>query len=88
MARTTRTPKPAYIPRITMSPVYGIYVVESESRPGTSYRTDAILEKCSCPARKPCKHIVLAVKTWELHRRLRLVARQQREAAGAFPVAA
>ncbi len=88
MARQAKTTKAAYRPRITMSPVYGIYVMESESRPGTSYRTDAILEKCSCPARKPCKHIVRAVKTWELHHRLRLAARQRMEAAGAFPVAA
>jgi len=85
-AKATKT---VYRPRITMSPVYGIYFVESESRPGTSYRTDAILEKCSCPARKPCKHLSLAIKTWELHYRLRSLARRRmEEAAGAFPVAA
>jgi len=89
MATQAKATKTVYRPRITMSPVYGIYFVESESKPGRCFRTDAILGKCSCPARKPCKHIVLAVKTWELHRRLRLAARQASEkAAGAFPVAA
>ncbi len=89
MARQTKTTKAAYRPRITMSPIYGIYFVESESKPGTSYRTDAILGTCNCPACKPCKHLSLAIKTWEWHYRLRSLARRRtEEAAGAFPVAA
>jgi len=92
MARTTRTPKPAYRPRITMTRTYGVYRVESESQPGAFYSVDGVLGVCECTAAqwgKPCKHARLAVATWEWHYRLRSLARRRsEEAAGAFPVAA
>jgi len=92
MTRTARTPKPAYIPRITLTRTCGVYRIESESRPGTAYTVDAVLDTCDCPASgwgKVCKHRRFGLRVWEMHRRLRLAARQRSmEAAGAYPVAA
>lgn len=93
MAPTTRTPKPAYRPRVLRTTVYGVYQVQSESNPTVYYTVDGVLGECSCKAaefHRACKHVRLGVATWTWHYRLRSLARRRasEEAAGAFPVAA
>jgi len=77
---TRPAPTSTYRPRITLTRTYGVYRVESEKRPGVTYRTDAVRGACDCPAgqyNKACKHVALAVRVWEMHHALRLVARQR-----------
>ncbi len=78
---TKRTvPASTYRPRVLLTRTYGVYEVESEKRPGVSYRTDAVLGTCDCPAgvyNRACKHVALAVRVWEMHHALRLAARQR-----------
>jgi len=79
---TATRPAPAstYRPRVTLTRTYGVYRVESEKRPGVTYRTDAVLGACDCPAgqyNRACKHVALAVRVWEMHHALRLAARQR-----------
>jgi hypothetical protein len=85
---TVTRPAPArtYCPRVTLTRTYGVYRVESEKQPGVTYRTDAVLGACDCPAgqyNRACKHVALAVRVWEMHHALRLAARQQSAAATA-----
>ena len=42
-------------PRIALTGQRGTYRVESQTTPGVFYTTTAA--RCSCPARKPCKHM-------------------------------
>ncbi len=73
-------PASTYRPRVLLTRTYGVYQVESEKRPGVTYRTDAVLGTCDCPAgvyNRACKHVTLAVRVWEMHHALRLAARQR-----------
>jgi hypothetical protein len=73
-------PASTYRPRVLLTRTYGVYQVESEKRPGVTYRTDAVLGTCDCPAgvyNRACKHVALAVRVWEMHHALRLAARQR-----------
>lgn len=45
----------AHRPRVALTGARGTYRVESQATPGTFYTTTAV--GCSCPARKPCKHM-------------------------------
>ncbi len=91
-ARTTRTPKPAYRPRVKPSSTMGIFFIQAESAPETYYTVDAVLEKCSCKAGEfgyRCKHVRISQGVFDALVRVRMATRrQQQEAAGAFPVAA
>ncbi len=42
-------------PRVALTDQRGTYRVESQTTPGVFYTTTAA--RCSCPARKPCKHM-------------------------------
>ena len=44
-----------YKPVVKLTAHRGWYRVESQTAPGTFYETSA--NSCSCPARKPCKHM-------------------------------
>jgi hypothetical protein len=96
MARTTRTPKPAYRPFIRATRTLGVFQVQSESEPSVMYTTDAVLETCSCKAgeyRRRCKHITRSQGVFDALLRVRAAIRAQQrrqaeEAAGAFPAAA
>jgi len=44
-----------YKPRVSLTGKRGTYRVESQTTPGVFYTTTAA--SCSCPARKPCKHM-------------------------------
>ena len=75
---TRPAPTSTYRPRVTLTRTYGVYRVESEKQPGMTYRTDAVLGACDCPAgqyNRACKHVALAVRVWEMHHALRLAAR-------------
>jgi len=77
---TRPAPASTYRPRVTLTRTYGVYRVESEKQPGMTYRTDAVLGACDCPAgqyNRACKHVALAVRVWEMHHALRLAARQR-----------
>jgi len=77
---TRPAPARTYRPRVTLTRTYGVYRVESEQRPGVTYRTDAVLGACDCPAgqyNRACKHVALAVHVWQMHHALRLAARQR-----------
>ncbi len=77
---TRPAPARTYRPRVTLTRTYGVYRVESEQQPGMTYRTDAVLGACDCPAgqyNRACKHVALAVHVWQMHHALRLAARQR-----------
>jgi len=92
MPRIARTPKPAYRPRVKPSSTMGIFFIQAESAPETYYTVDAVLEKCSCKAGEfgcRCKHVRISQGIFDALVRVRMATRrQQREAAGAIPVAA
>ncbi len=46
---------PSYTPRVALTGKRGMYRVQSGTNPGVFYTTTAA--SCSCPARKPCKHM-------------------------------
>ncbi len=50
-----RTKDTARKPRIALTGQRGTYRVESQTTPGVFYVTT--VARCSCPARKPCKHM-------------------------------
>lgn len=92
MARQAKTTKATYRPHVKAAAVYGTYMVESERFPGSYYRVDPLLSRCSCPARGECKHRRIAESVHDGLLRMRYAVRMQQrqaaEAAGAFPVAA
>ena len=70
-----RTPlATSYKPRVSLTGKRGTYRVESQTTPGVYYTTTAA--SCTCPARKPCKHMRFV-------RRLNVAFYVKREAAGA-----
>ncbi len=92
-APVEKVTKEMYRPHVKAAAVYGTYLVESERFRGEFYRVDPLLDHCSCPATKPCKHIFIAAQVHDALLRMRYAVRAQQrrqaaEAAGAFPVAA
>jgi len=49
------TPATSYKPRVSLTSTRGWYRVQSSTDPTTYYETTA--NSCTCPARKPCKHM-------------------------------
>lgn len=48
----------SYRPHIKLTAERGVYLVESGRHPGEYHKTTA--SRCTCPARKPCRHMRLA----------------------------
>ncbi len=40
--------------------VHSVFKVDSDSKPGVQYRVDVEAGTCSCPSRRPCKHLATA----------------------------
>ncbi len=45
---------------MAIAAVHSVFRIDSDSKPGVQYRVDVEAGTCSCPSRRPCKHLQTA----------------------------